>query len=84
MNAEYEVLRVEGVDSGDEIRVDPEISFNKESFNKMKKGKRKRGGECGGGGNLLPPTTTKEDSPTKVKRLRLLMGNEKLSTVNYS
>ena len=29
--AEYEVLRVEGVESGDEIRVDPEISFNKVS-----------------------------------------------------
>ena len=31
--AEYEVLRVEGVESGDEIRVDPEISFNKVNEN---------------------------------------------------
>lgn len=96
---EYEVLRVEGVESGDEIRVDPEISFNKKSVNafatsttnKMKKGKRKRESMSSmvnsrtlGSGCCGAKPAAKDDSPTKMKRLRLLMGSEKLSTVNYS
>jgi len=71
--AEYEVLRVEGVEAGNEIRVDPEISFNKDSIQKVKKGKRKRAAK------VQDP-----ESPTKMKRLRLILGSEKLSTVNYS
>ena len=71
MGAEYEVLRVEGVESGDEIRVDPEISFNKDSIHSIKKrGKRKH--------------RQAADSPTKMKRLRLILGKETMSTVNYS
>jgi len=96
---EYEVLRVEGVESGDEIRVDPEISFNKNSVtafatsttNKTKKGKRKResmssmvNSRTVGSGCCGAKAVAKDDSPTKMKRLRLLMGSEKLSTVNYS
>ena len=70
---EYEVLRVEGVESGEEIKVDPEISFNKES---IKLGKRRHlNGDVDG---------NEPYSPTKIKRLRLIMGKETMSTVNYS
>lgn len=72
-SAEYEVLRVEGVESENEIHVDPEISFSKEVIKKIKKSKRK----CD-----FPVSPV--DSPTKIKKLKLVMGSETVSTVNYS
>jgi len=70
--AEYEVLRVEGIESENEIQVDPEISFNKNILKKVKRAKNKR--KCDS------PT----DSPTKMKKLKLILGSETVSTVNYS
>lgn len=72
-SAEYEVLRVEGVESENEIHVDPEISFSKEVIKKIKKSKRK----CD-----FPVSPV--DSPTKIKKLKLVLGSETVSTVNYS
>ena len=74
-SAEYEVLRVEGVESENEIHVDPEISFSKEIMKKIKKSKYKR--KCD-----FPSSTV--DSPTKIKKLKLVLGSETVSTVNYS
>jgi histone-lysine N-methyltransferase SUV420H len=73
--AEYEVLRVEGIESENEIHVDPEISFNKDILKKVKRSKNKR--KCDS-----PPSLT--DSPTKMKKLKLILGSETVSTVNYS
>jgi hypothetical protein len=69
---EYEVLRVEGVETEGEILVDPEISFNKSSLKKTKRSRNKRriGAE--------PPS-----SPSKVKKLKLILGSEAVQTVNY-
>merc|ERR1712142_1243996 len=74
-SAEYEVLRVEGVESENEIHVDPEISFSKEVIKKIKKSKYKR--KCD-----FPVSPV--DSPTKIKKLKLVLGSETVSTVNYS
>jgi len=74
-SAEYEVLRVEGVESENEIHVDPEISFSKEVIKKIKKSKTKR--KCD---SPVSPV----DSPTKIKKLKLVLGSETVSTVNYS
>lgn len=68
---EYEVLRVEGVEQGEEIMVDPEISFNKSSLKKMKRSRNKRRME------------EAPSSPNKVKKLKLILGSETVSTVNY-
>lgn len=73
--AEYEVLRVEGIESENEIHVDPEISFNKDVLKKVKRSKNKR--KCDS-----PLSVT--DSPTKIKKLKLILGSETVSTVNYS
>jgi hypothetical protein len=69
---EYEVLRVEGVETEGSIVVDPEISFNKSSLKKIKRARAKR--------RLGPEPPT---SPSKVKKLRLILGSEPVSTVNY-
>jgi len=69
---EYEVLRVEGVETEGSIVVDPEISFNKSSLKKIKRARAKR--------RLGPEPPT---SPSKVKKLRLILGSETVSTVNY-
>jgi len=74
-SAEYEVLRVEGVESENEIHVDPEISFSKDVIKKIKKSKYKR--RCD---SPVSPV----DSPTKIKKLKLVLGSETVSTVNYS
>jgi len=74
-SAEYEVLRVEGVESENEIHVDPEISFSKEVIKKIKKSKTKR--KC-------DSPVSPMDSPTKIKKLKLVLGSETVSTVNYS
>lgn len=47
--------------------------YFQDSIQKVKKGKRKRAAK------VQDP-----ESPTKMKRLRLILGSEKLSTVNYS
>jgi hypothetical protein len=69
---EYEVLRVDGVETEGSIVVDPEISFNKSSLKKIKRARAKR--------RLGPEPPT---SPSKVKKLRLILGSEPVSTVNY-
>jgi len=74
-SAEYEVLRVEGVESENEIHVDPEISFSKDVLKKIKKSKYKR--KCD-----FPVSPV--ESPTKMKKLKLVLGSETVSTVNYS
>jgi len=69
---EYEVLRVEGVETEEEILVDSEISFNKSSLKKIKRVKNKR--KC-----VNDPSS----SPSKIKKLKLILGSETMSTVNY-
>jgi len=104
---QYQVMRLEGVEdnnsrasdedpdhensTADQIRVDPEISFSKESLRDMrKKEKRKRKvsaleSSSGGGTSQCyrahpPPPSS---SPTKLKKLRLNLGKEILSTVTF-
>lgn len=101
--AEYEVLRVEGLDeapppplltlpdSDDELRVDSEISFNPRSAvgggkKRTRKTKRRLSAalaevEAMGGSS---GDSSSCSSPTKMKRLRLILGKETMSTVNYS
>ena len=67
---EYEVLRVEGVETDSEILVDPEISFSKEALKKVKRASRSK--------RRLAPA-----SPGKVKKLKLTLGAETVSMVNY-
>ena len=67
---EYEVLRVEGVETDREILVDPEISFSKAALKKVKRANRSK--------RRLAPA-----SPGKVKKLKLTLGAETVSTVNY-
>lgn len=98
---EYQVMRLEGVehnnsraspdhDAANQIRVDPEISFSKESVRDLrKKEKRKRKvsaleSSSAGTSNCYnqhphPPSS----SPTKLKKLRLNLGKEILSTVTF-
>ena len=51
--------------------VDPEISFNKSSLKKIKRSRNKRRIE------------EAPSSPSKVKKLKLILGSETVSTVNY-
>merc|ERR1712004_727317 len=52
--------------------VDAEISFNKSSLKKIKRARAKR-----------RPGPEPPSSPSKVKKLRLILGSETVSTVNY-
>lgn len=68
-STEYEVLRVEGGEEGPAGLEDtPQIP----SFRKAKKGKAKRRSD------------SPSSSPTKIKKLKLVLGSETVSTVNYS
>jgi len=78
----------------DEIQVDPEISFNKANlrlFRKREKRKRRsddrdkfRGFGDASASILHDQQDQDPDvSPTKVKKLRLILGNERMATVNY-
>ena len=65
---EYEVLRVEGGQEGQEAVQEP-------NFRKARKGKVKR---------RFDSPSRFSDSPTKMKKLKLVLGSETMSTVNYS
>lgn len=95
----------------EEIRVDPEISFNKANlrqFRKKEKRKRRSDDRDRSRGGCLDPSACSHQvdqacsdqvdldhqaalhhqdqesvSPTKVKKLRLILGNERMATVNY-
>lgn len=79
--------------SVDEIQVDPEISFNKATlrqFRKKEKRKRRSDDRDKSRGGSLQSASLHEHheqdpdvSPTKVKKLRLILGNERMATVNY-
>jgi len=68
--AEYEVLRVEGVE-----KVEHKNESLEKGTVKKKKNKNKR--------KIIRPLSPSE-SPTKMKKLKLVFGSETVSTVNYS